>query len=75
MFEGIKAYEPIVSGMINACHAPVNILYGSIERIKGKAYGQLVVELPADEKAAKLALDYLSASNVVVKGVENNVDG
>ena len=75
VFEGIKAYEPIVSGMINACHAPVNILYGSIERIKGKAYGQLVVELPADEKAAKLALDYLSASNVVVKGVENNVDG
>ena len=75
VFEGIKAYEPIVSGMINACHAPVNILYGSIERIKGKAYGQLVVQLPADEKAARLALEYLDMCDVVVKGVGNNVDG
>ena len=75
VFEGIKAYEPIVSGMINACHAPVNILYGSIERIKGKAYGQLVVQLPADEKAARLALEYLNMCDVVVKGVGNNVDG
>ena len=73
VFEGTKAYEPIVAGMITACHAPVSILYGSIERIKGKAYGQLVVQLPADEKASQLALDYLAGSDVVVKEVINNV--
>lgn len=75
VFEGTKAYEPIISGMINACHAPVSILYGSIERIKGKAYGQLVIQLPADERAARLALEYLELSDVAVEGVGNNVDG
>ncbi|MGI6151355.1 MAG: methionine ABC transporter ATP-binding protein [Christensenellales bacterium] len=75
VFEGTKAYEPILSGMINACHAPVSVLYGSIERIKGKAYGQLVIQLPADERAARLALEYLELSDVIVEGVGNNVDG
>ena len=34
------------------------------ENIDGKAYGQMILQLPEDERAAKRALAYLETQNV-----------
>ena len=71
VFDGNTAYEPILSGMVMACNAPVNILYGSIERVNEKSFGQLVIQLPEEERIQRQALDYLRVNGLSYEEVEN----
>ena len=48
VFDGENAFEPIIANMIIACKAPVNILYGNIERVNEKSFGQMVIQFPND---------------------------
>ena len=40
--------------------------------IDGKAYGQMILQLPEDERAAKRALAYLETQNVHAEEVDEN---
>ena len=71
VFDGNAAYEPVIAGMVMACNAPVNILYGSIERVNQKSFGQLVIQLPEEERIQRQALDYLRVNGLSYEEVEN----
>ena len=64
VFDGNSSFEPVVSNMVLECKAPVNILFADTKNIDGKAYGQMILQLPEDERAAKRALAYLATQNV-----------
>ena len=42
------------------------------QEIDGKAYGQMILQLPEDERAAKRALAYLETQNVHTEEVDAN---
>ena len=64
VFDGNSSFEPVVSNMVLECKAPVNIMFADTKNIDGKAYGQMILQLPEDERAAKRALAYLKTQNV-----------
>ena len=59
--------------MTLACGVPVSIYNADIRRVGGQVFGQLVVELPADEQAARRCREYLAAhSELVVEEVHGD---
>ena len=50
--------------MILECQGVVNIMYANTRNIDGQAYGQLIVQLPPDERTAKKMIAYLETQNV-----------
>ena len=67
VFDGNSSFEPVVSNMVLECKAPVNIMFADTKDIDGRAYGQMILQLPEDERAAKRALAYLETQNVHVE--------
>ncbi|MDO4269635.1 MAG: ATP-binding cassette domain-containing protein [Eubacteriales bacterium] len=67
VFDGNSSFEPVVSNMVLECKAPVNIMFADTKDVGGKAYGQMILQLPEDERAAKRALTYLETQNVHVE--------
>ncbi|MCM1496173.1 MAG: ATP-binding cassette domain-containing protein [Bacteroides sp.] len=63
-FGGQSSTEPIVANLVLKCQAPVNILGAGTEDIGGKAYGQMLLEFPADETVIDKAKKYLDALGV-----------
>lgn len=55
--------------MILKCSTPVNILHADTKDIDGKAYGQILVQLPDDDTSAEKITAYLSANNVTYSQV------
>ena len=64
VFDGNSSFEPIVSNMVLECKAPVNIMSADTTNIDGEVYGQMILQLPEDERAAKRALAYLETQEV-----------
>ena len=67
VFDRNSSFEPVVSNMVLECKAPVNIMFADTKDIDGRAYGQMILQLPEDERAAKRALAYLETQNVHVE--------
>ncbi len=64
VFEGETSFKPILANMILECQGVVNIMYANTRNIDGQAYGQLIVQLPPDERTAKKMIAYLETQNV-----------
>lgn len=64
IFNGSSSFEPIVADMIFSCRAAVNILFADTKDIDGKAFGQMVLQLPQDEEAVGRILRYLDAHEI-----------
>lgn len=58
-FDGSDTAEPIISKMTMECRAAVNIVFANTKSLDGKVYGQMVLQLPADESAQARVLDYM----------------
>lgn len=58
-FDGSDTAEPIISKMTLECRATVNIVFANTKSLDGKVYGQMVLQLPADESAQARVLDYM----------------
>lgn len=69
VFDGKQLDRPILAGAISACGAPINIFYANVEQIGGNSYGQMIVELPSDENAEVLALDFFRSQDLIVEEV------
>lgn len=67
VFDGNSSFEPVVSNMVLACGAAVNILFADTQNINGKAYGQMLLQLPEDEMAKRKIYAYLSSRNIIFK--------
>ena len=63
-FDGESASEPIISDMTITCRAPVNIIFANTKALHGKAYGQMLLQLPEDEGAQERLLEYLTQHKI-----------
>ena len=53
------SYKPLISEMILECQIPVNILYADMKELDGVPYGQMLIELPDDERNADRIITWL----------------
>lgn len=56
--------KPTVANMVLSCGVPVNILFGDTRLIDEKIYGQMVIQLPDDPRAASSMLAYLDDERI-----------
>lgn len=73
VFDGRSSFEPLIANMVLDCGYPVNILFADTQDIKGEAMGQMVFQLPDDEKLANKMLTYLKSKNVPAEEVRGYV--
>ncbi|MEG2639116.1 MAG: NIL domain-containing protein, partial [Clostridiales bacterium] len=64
VFDGDSFTEPVIGNMVLECGAPVNILFADIEKIDGKTYGQMLIELPKQEHQVKRIYAYLRVNKI-----------
>ncbi len=64
VFDGQSSFEPVISNMILECRATVNILGANTENIGGKAFGQMILQLPEDEMVIGRIKNYLDTVGI-----------
>ncbi|MBP3368901.1 MAG: ATP-binding cassette domain-containing protein [Clostridia bacterium] len=65
VFEGQAYAEPVVSALSIECKVAVNIMGADTKIIAGKAYGQMMIELPSDDESAAARIhEYLDSHGV-----------
>ena len=72
-FDGQSAFEPLISNLTMECRTAVNILGADTKNIDGKAFGQMLLQLPEDETSVRRIKEYLSGRGISyeeVKGAE-----
>ncbi|MDD4774692.1 MAG: methionine ABC transporter ATP-binding protein [Eubacteriales bacterium] len=75
VFDGNSAFEPIISNMTLECHAAVNILGADTKNIDGRAYGQMLLQLPDNEMSAARIRAYLDSRQIHYKEETFNGNG
>lgn len=63
-FDGQSSFEPVISRLTLESGALINILGANTENIGGKAYGQMLIELPQDEKSKEKIKSYLDSQGI-----------
>jgi D-methionine transport system ATP-binding protein len=64
IFDGRTSFEPVIANMVLECRTPVNILFADTKDIDGKAFGQMVIQLPEDEISKKRIFAYLETNKI-----------
>lgn len=64
IFDGESSQRPIISELVLSSGVEVNIMFADTKDIEGKAYGQMLLELPDDEKRAEKIFAWLNANKV-----------
>lgn len=72
VFDGHSSFEPVIANMILDCHIPVNIMRADTRNINGNAVGQMVLQIPADEKEYRKITAYLADKNVSAEEVDES---
>ncbi len=63
-FDGQSSFEPVIATLVLECNTKVNILGANTENIGGRAYGQMLIELPEDEEKKNLVRDFLKRNQI-----------
>lgn len=63
-FDGQSSSEPVIANLVLKCQTTVNILGASTENIGGKAFGQMILQLPEDEFSIERAKNYLDSLGI-----------
>lgn len=63
-FDGQSSFEPVISKLTMECNTMINILGANTENIGGRAYGQMLIELPDDTEAVHKIKKYLKAQGI-----------
>lgn len=72
-FNGGSAEEPLIASLAIDCGVKVNILGADTRNIDGKAFGTMLLGLPADAGEAGRALNYIrSQPDITVEEVESH---
>ena len=69
VFDGGSSFEPVVANICLECRAAVNIMGADTKDIGGKAFGQILLQLPEDEGAQKRILGYLNSRGLTYEEV------
>lgn len=64
IFNGESSTKPVIANMIFECGVPVNILYADTKDLDGKAFGEMIIQLPDDSKGSVRAFEYLKRSGI-----------
>lgn len=64
VFEGQSAFEPVISSLTLECKTMVNILGANTQNVGGKAYGQMLIELPEDTDSENRIKRYLDEKQI-----------
>lgn len=73
-FSQNSSFEPVIANMVLTCKAPVNILLADTKDIGGVAHGQMILQLPEDEKTIEKMIAYLLERNLQVEELERYVE-
>lgn len=65
VFDGKDAKLPIISSLIMECGIPLNILFADTHEIDGRAYGQMLIQLPEDERQVARVCAYFDEKSIV----------
>ena len=72
-FNGGSAEEPLIASLAIDCGVKVNILGADTRNIDGKAFGTMLLGLPADPGEASRVLNYIrSQPDITVEEVESH---
>lgn len=74
IFDGRTSFEPVIANMVLECKTPVNILFADTKDIDGKAFGQMVIQLPNDETGRKRIMNYLNSNEIPYEEVAEDVE-
>ena len=74
VFEGNDSFEPVIANMVLKFGHPVNIMFADTNNIEGKAFGQIVVQLPEDQRVASQMMNYVRSLGLTVEEVDGYVD-
>lgn len=69
VFDGTRASEPFIATLAKETGILVNILSANTKSVGGIGYGQMIVELPRDEKDRKTAVDFFVKGGLTVSEV------
>ena len=64
VFNGESSYLPVVSNLVMESQVPVNILFADTRDIDGHAHGQILLQLPDDDRQAERAFAWLDANGI-----------
>jgi len=73
IFDGRTSFEPIISNMILECKTSVNILFADTKDIDGKAFGQMIIQLPDQERNRNRIFSYLDSNKISYEEVKDHV--
>lgn len=71
VFDGESSYKPVIANLILSCRAPLNILKAETEDIGGKAYGQMILQLPDDADISARVMNYLNDNKLCYSEIQN----
>ncbi|MBQ8782105.1 MAG: methionine ABC transporter ATP-binding protein [Oscillospiraceae bacterium] len=71
VFDGESSYKPVIANLILSCRAPLNILKAETEDIGGKAYGQMILQLPDDADISERVMNYLNDNKLCCSEIQN----
>lgn len=69
VFDGRSSFDPVIADMILRFKQPVNIIYANTKNVGGRAYGQIVIQLPNEKSLAEKMVFYLRENGHVVEEV------
>lgn len=72
IFDGRTSFEPVIANMVLECKTPVNILFADTKDIDGKAFGQMIIQLPNDETGRKRIMNYLNMNQIPYEEVKDD---
>lgn len=74
IFDGRTSFEPVIGNMVLECRTPVNILFADTRDIDGKAFGQMIIQIPDDEISQKRIYAYLDSNKIPYEEVITHVE-
>lgn len=74
IFDGRTSFEPVIANMVLESRTPVNILFANTKDIDGKAFGQMIIQMPNDEISRKRIYAYLNTHQIPYEEVEDHVE-
>ena len=69
VFDGTKSDEPFIANLVEKTGIKVNIISANTKSVGGIGYGQMIVELPKDEKDRQTAIKFFKDGGLSVTEV------
>lgn len=76
IFGGESSFTPVLSNIILASGVPLNILYAKTKDIDGRAFGEMILQLPEDSRSGARVKNYLDVNRItytLLEGGSQNV--